>query len=70
MSGRWKTSVVLMLRMTQRERWMFRSDSALCQRGRRMLKFKGELNGTQVEEEIRTFGLKTKSSLGLDNHRI
>jgi hypothetical protein len=35
-----------------------------------MLKFKRELNGTQVDEEIRTFGLKTKSSLGLDNHRI
>jgi hypothetical protein len=35
-----------------------------------MLKFKGELNGTQVEEEIRMFGLKTKSSLGLDSCRI
>jgi hypothetical protein len=31
-----------------------------------MLKFKEELNGTQEEEVVKMFGLKTKSSLRLD----
>jgi hypothetical protein len=35
-----------------------------------MLKFKEELNSTQVEEAVKTFGLKTKLSFGLDNRRI
>jgi hypothetical protein len=31
---------------------VFEVTSALCQRGRRMLKFKEELNGTQVEGRV------------------